>query len=208
MAKFRMRLQLKRLTDSSLDEYAQQKIEKLAGNTFYPPLASFPELAAVIAKQQLYSNALAETFNGNTIDTVYKKKERTDLENLLTTLAMRCKHIANGDAVVFLSSGFNISVRHSSAQPLPAPASFTLTDGGNETELIAKFSRVINNHGYELWLSLTPIITDASIILTSSKTKVLISGLESGKKYYAWVRAIGAYNTHGNWSDISSRIPQ
>ena len=180
------------LSDDGLDTYTQEKVDKLTGNPSYPELVSFPELEAVIAAQDAYLIARGEADDGNSIATENKNLKRTDLENKLTILALRCAVIANGNELVFISSGFDVkkpSERHGIAL---VPQGLIAFDAG-EGNIGLEWNPVPEADSFVIQITETPnnpaswTAVPAERGGASTRSETVITGLVSVKKY--WLRA-------------------
>lgn len=82
-----------------------------------------------------------------------------------------------------------------------------LTEGDFEGTLDAAWDRVRGASSYEIQISVDPITpTSWAFKQSASKSSATISGLTSGTKLWVHVRAIGAGNTPGPWSDPATKV--
>lgn len=200
------------LSDAGLDTYTQEKVDKLTGNPSYPELGSFPELKDVIAAQDAFLIARGEADDGSSIDTENKNLKREDLENKLTKLALRCAVIADGNELVFLSSGFDVrkpSERHGLA---PVPQGLEASEAG-EGNISLEWNPVPEADSFVVQLTETPnepaswntVPPERGGAVTRSET--VITGLVSGKKYWLRIASVNAAGV-SEYSDPATHIPQ
>ena len=114
---------------------------------------------------------------------------------------------AKGDKTVAESSGFTLAKDPSPRPPIEKPQGLQLFDGMNAGELLLKFIRVRGSRAYMYQVSLDPADESKWVTVHGTIRQNLFTGLESGKKYYVRVAAIG---TDGQmvYSDVVSRIVQ
>jgi hypothetical protein len=77
-----------------------------------------------------------------------------------------------------------------------------------EGELKAACNKVRNATTYEFQFTAdsTKAVKDWELVITSTKTKVLFTGLQSGTRYFGKTRAIGARGKISDWSDQADKI--
>ncbi|MFM8469931.1 MAG: fibronectin type III domain-containing protein [Limisphaerales bacterium] len=89
---------------------------------------------------------------------------------------------------------------------LPAPGNISATEGDHDGEIDAHWNRVKGAKSYVTQRTTTP--TDAASWgnpVISTKSKVSLTGLVTGTKYYLRVAAIGAAG-QGAWSELASQV--
>jgi len=205
-------MKMSKLSDGALDTYSQEKVDKLTGNPSYPEPVSFPELEAVIKAQDVFRIARGEADDGNSIDTETKDRKRADLENKLTILALRCAVIANGDLLVFHSSGFDSrkpSERHGIA---PTPVGLEAAAAG-EGNIGLEWNPVPEADSFVVQITETPNNTASWNTVSpenggaSTRSETVITGLVSGRKYWLRIASVNAAGV-SEWSDPATHIPQ
>lgn len=186
-------------TDHGLSTKCGHVVEKMTGNPAFPT----PEtpLAEVTTALGSYNDALAKAENGSKADTVVKNNWRTKIEKLMKDLAGYVQVTSDGDEAVILGSGFDVNKKAATVGPLPKPENFSVKPGINKGTIIANCDAIENAYVYEFQYTETPV-TAASIWVQkiSTKHKVLIEGLVSGKQYSFRVAAVATDPTR-NWSD-------
>ncbi|MFI5219249.1 MAG: hypothetical protein ACHQNT_07140 [Bacteroidia bacterium] len=196
------KLELKKKSDSEFDEYVLDKIGKVPVN--FP--VTDPTIANVTTKHTAYHDAVVKAIDGTKADTDDKNTLRRELSIMTTNLANDCARRSDGDTAKFLSTGFAMKSQGSPVGILPAPQDFVLKAGDNEREMDTNWKKVDKADKYQVRLGIDPENPDSWMIeAIVSPSKAHFTGLESGKKYYARVRAIGSKGLYGNWSDISSK---
>lgn len=114
---------------------------------------------------------------------------------------------AKGDRTVAESSGFPLAKDPSPQPPIEKPQGLQLFDGVNAGELLLRFTKVKGSRAYMYQVSLDPADESKWVTVHGTIRQNLFTGLESGKRYYIRVAAIG---TEGQvvYSDVVSRIVQ
>jgi hypothetical protein len=127
---------------------------------------------------------------------------------LLKQLANYVELISNGNRTIMLSSGFDLSKEGNEGQILGNINNFTVTDGNNPGQIISKCEGVDNIVSYLHCYTQDPV-SNASIWKeeASSTSAFTFAGLESGKKYWFKLKAVGRKN-QSNVSNPISRIVQ
>jgi hypothetical protein len=178
----------------------------MAGNSSFPTPA--PSLAQVQTALNDYTTALAKAQQGSTYDKALKNQKKEELITLLHNLGNYVLFTASGDDLVARSSGFNIAKGRTPAPELTPATGQALHDGPNPGELDYSFRRVPGSKGYVYQNTPDPL-SENSIWQSKVGTvaRVRFTGLESGKKCWCRVMAIGT-NGQGVYSEPVSRIVQ
>ena len=128
------------------------------------------------------------------------------LRGMLSQLASYVENANGGDAAKIESSG--MSVRAPSTppvEPMPQVMDLVLTAGDFEGTLDAMWHPVRGAKSYEVQISPDPPGTWAQK-MASGKSSATIEGLTSGAKIWVRVRAVGADNQPGPWSDPAVKV--
>ena len=203
MSRIIARLKLASLSDQQLDDYAQNKVDSMTGNVNFPTPA--PTIESVASALDAFHKAVSKALTGTVADTADKNAKRVIIEGLLTQLAEYCAFTVNGNIAIYLTSGFDYKRHATPSGILPAPQNLLPKRGANDGQVKLTWKKVINNHGYELRWAYDSVTPDAMTnMVPYSSTRVTLSGLQSGKRLYAFVHAVGSHGTFGDWSDVSS----
>lgn len=206
MSKISIVKSFSKLPDAELGVKAQGIIGMLTNNPNFsnpiPPLADIN--AAIIA----YDDALAGMAVGGKDKTARKNEKREVLLSLLFDLGVFVEQNCQDNEVIALSSGYDLAKKPSKIGNLPKPEAVELSDGDNNGEVEVKVSKVKGAKSYLYSYTLDPL-SENSIwqSVPSSKTKTTIKNLESVKKYWFKVAAIGATDSL-NFSEEVSRVVQ
>jgi len=129
------------------------------------------------------------------------------MDGLTTQLGDYVQNTSNGDKVKIEIAG--MSVRDDAA-PIGTPdrvMNLVLTEGDLEGTLDVAWDKVRGASSYEIQTSPDPITpTSWAFKQSASKSSATIEGLTSGAKLWVHVRAIGAGNTPGPWSDPATKV--
>jgi len=204
-------LNMSELREDALDTYAQEKDDKLTDNPNYP--LPFPEKVAMVEALSAYRTSQGQADDGNSIDTETKNFRKEVLENSLITLAFRCAAIANGDVLMFLSSGFQVRkaaarhakpdrVQNATALDSVADGSIALVWDALPDARCFVVEMTENSNNASSWIAVLAGRGGAS-----TKSETLITGLTPGKRYWFRVAGINAGGL-GDFSDPATRISQ
>ncbi|MEI6054714.1 MAG: hypothetical protein WCR55_01535 [Lentisphaerota bacterium] len=174
---------------------------KMKDNPNFPnPPISIAKLDVLIEE---YHESLMKCDDGTKLDTAIKNNKRTILLNNLSILGNYVNTIANNDLVKLDSSGFPISKTPSRVGILDAPKYIHINYGNNPGEIFFEIEVAEKASGYIILFSTCPAPENDKDwhSYLSSRTKGMISGLESEKKYIFKAAAtsreankIGRYN--------------
>lgn len=195
------------MSDAKLEARANAIKTALTGNPSFP--TPDPGLAEFQTAINDFSTAAAKAEKGSQNDKDVKNQLREALIVILHSLGNYVLFTANGDIVVARSSGFTVAKQGRTPAPAVMPATGQeLSDGPNAGELDLRFKRVPGAKSYVYQTTPEPL-TEASLWYnqagTASKTR--FAGLQSGKRYWCRVMAIG---TGGQtvYSEPLSRVVQ
>jgi len=177
-------------------------LSKMENNPNFPD--PVPDLAIVRQRADNYFASLLISKKGSVADTVIKKDNRKKLENSMRELAEYVQLISKGDELKIISSGFDINQKPALVGPLGKADNLIVRPGLNRGCVMLKCNVVPHTKLYVFEYCLTPETADSiwSRVM-SSKSKVHIEGLESGKEYSFRVAAAGT-NPSLIWSNVIS----
>ncbi|MGE5108293.1 MAG: fibronectin type III domain-containing protein [Sphingobacteriales bacterium] len=164
-----------------------------------------PDLAAITAAAAAYSAALIKASTGNRENIADKNEKRRVLTNLLRSLCIYVTLTANGDRIVLLSSGFDIS-KDAEPMTISKPENLQVINGISSGELLVSVNAVKGAYAYLHEYTIDETLAPGSWVVTpSTSSKITFTNLLSGTKYYCRVGAIG---TNGQllYSDPLARI--
>jgi len=190
-----------KFTDSELDQQAEAIVVAMTGNADFP--TPVPPLADVTDTINNYQEGLTKAATGDHTAVEIKDQRRQDLENILRQLGLYVQAQSGGDPALIVSSGFKMSKTPSPVGPLPKPTGFeVMPQGKGEMKLAVDKEDGAKTYQFEYKLTTA---TDW-IIKMSTKSKLLLTGLESGKEYDFRVVPIGASDIREYSDEISSFV--
>ena len=128
------------------------------------------------------------------------------LRGLLTQEAAYVENIAAGDRVKIESAGMSVRADSSApVGPMTQVLDLVLSQGDFEGTLDMVCKPVRGAKSYEIQVSPDPP-TSWTAKMTASKSSATIPGLTSGAKMWVRVRAVGADNQPGPWSDPATKV--
>ena len=195
-----------KLTDSNLEVNATSILIALTNNPNFPdPKPDLPTLKATIDE---FTNLVAVAKDGGKLETAEKNEKRKELITMLEKLAHYVLFTADGDKLKAISSGYSFPKAPASATTILKPANLVLSDGTNAGELRLDFDRVTGAKSYLYQCTPDPIsensVWDNKMGTVSHS---FFSNLQSGKKYWCRVAAVGV-NDQVVYSDAVSRVAQ
>jgi len=178
----------------------------MGASAYFP--TPIPSLSVLRDAIDAFAAAVAEAETGGTYQKAVKNEMKAQLALLLQTLGSYVLLTAEGQLIIAQSSGFTIAKAPSPQPPVQAATNQKLEDGANAGELVYSFDKVKGAKGYIYQYTADPL-TEASTWQSQVGTvrKAFFEGLESGKKYWCRVMAIGT-NGQGVYSEPISRIVQ
>lgn len=194
-----------RYSDSELSIKASNVVEQMTENPHFP--TPNPSLETITEVQGAYTDALKKAETGGKKETAFKNECRENLEMVLKLETDYVQQASEGNETIILSSGFDVNRKPSMVGPLAKATGLTIKTGENKGSIQISCNIVEHASFYEFEYTDVPA-TPASIWLkkTSTKHKLLIDGLTSGKQYVFRVAGAGS-DPSRNWSDeISSFV--
>ena len=130
------------------------------------------------------------------------------LKGLLTQLVGYVENVSGGDAAKIQSAG--MGVRASTSAPVGVMTQvleLVLSEGDFDGTLDVFWKPVRGAMSYEIQISADPpTLTSWAPKMTASKSSATLEGLTSGAKVWSRVRAVGADNKPGPWSDPAVKV--
>lgn len=167
---------------------ARDIVTKMTGNpNFVTPEPKLADVTLAIDDLEVkYEAAL----NRDT----FKKQEMYVAEKLLNEMISNlCGYVQTtsaGDNIKILSSGFDAKKAPTPPEPLPAPENLKGTTGTLPGTIDFKWKRDPKAHSYNFEYTTDPLGSTPWIKLDSvTKSKITVTGLESGKLYWGRVSA-------------------
>ena len=168
-----------------------------------------PTLTAVgTATTTLQTKIAAYNAALTAVDTAMADRDAADaaLRLLLVQLAAYVDNISGGDATIIASSGMDVRNGNGSIGSIAQVMNLVVKAGVNDGELAASWKLSRGAIAYEVQSSVDPITPDSWVHkMTAGRTDAVVNNFTSGTKQWLRVRAIGANNQAGPWSDPASK---
>jgi hypothetical protein len=189
----------KSYTDTELGVTAISITDSMTGNRYFE--SPIPALEVIKATTTSYNAALAKAEKGSPDDRLVKNTLRTKLEGELKELGLYVQLTSKGDSLVISSSGFYVNKKPSVVGPLAKPENVMVKMGDNPGSVLVSCDSITSVVFYEFdYAEVTPDGVLNWIHKTSTKRKLLIEGLISGKQYVFRVAGAGS-DPSRIWSD-------
>jgi hypothetical protein len=174
------------------------------------PAFATPEPTLLVVQNKLteFSIGMQKASSGNSQDILLKNQLKDELVELLHLLGAYVAFASKGDPIVARSSGFRIAKPPAPQPAVTKPENVRLSDGPNAGEIAAECKRVPGAKSYQYQYTQDPALPqDNWMTVTSTRRKVVLTNLESGKKIYCRIGAVGS-NDQIVYSDVASRQVQ
>lgn len=199
----KVKLGLARLSPDGVVALATNIKTAMTGNANFatpnPTLASLGTLITTAStKIATYNSALTAA------DTALADRDAAilALKAALTQEAAYVENVANGDAVKIESAGMGVRGLATPVGPLPQVMSLIVAPGANEGHLDVSWDPVYGAAAYEVHTCADPMAPgNWTYKLTAAKSNADMNTFTSGARIWTRVRAIGADNAPGPWSD-------
>jgi hypothetical protein len=189
----------KNYTDTELGVQATNVTDKMLGNVNFP--APMPPLIEIKETITGYTASLVKAEKGSADDRVIKNSWRAKLESQMKELSLYVQIASKGDSVLISSTGLDVNKKPVAVGALPKPENVIIKMGDNKGTVWVSCEAIPSASFYEFeYAEVTADGTLSWIHKTSTKHKVLIEGLTSGKQYV--FRIAGAASDPSRvWSD-------
>ena len=180
-------------------------VGQMTGRTEFP--TPDPSLASVTTLANEFEQAIQDAEAGGSVEKSVRDSKK---EGLITTMHNLGDYVlfqAKQDRIVVELSGFDIAKAPTPQPPIEKPEGLSLTDGVNAGDILLAFKKVKGSKSYLYQISPDPTDETKWVSMHGTIRKNLFTGLESGKRYYVRVVAIGT-NSQAVYSDVVSRIAQ
>jgi hypothetical protein len=203
----KVKLAMGNMSPQEVTDLATRIVTMMTGNANFP--TPNPTLASITTQKNTTNTSITtqETTKATAeAATITRDANVASLKALLSQLANYVENASGGDAAKIESAG--MSVRADSTAPV-GPMSqvldLVLSAGDFDGTLDAMWHPVRGAKSYEVQVSPDPPGTWTQK-MASGKSSATIEGLTSGAKMWARVRAMGADNKPGPWSDPAVKV--
>lgn len=201
----KLSLSFSRFTDDSLETKAESILQSLTGNANFPsPVPPLTDLQTAITN---YSTALVAAATKDRVKVAEKNQYRSQLEAVLNQLGMYVMYVANGNAVMLASSGYDMA-KQPQSNNLEEPGVVTITNGITTGQLVASLKRVKGAYSYLYQITPDPLtatsVWDSHAVIKASNTFI---NLSAGKKYWIRIGAVGS-GSQLAFTPLTSQVAQ
>jgi hypothetical protein len=192
------------LSEVDLQERTNTVLVSMTGNTNF--VTPDPTLDSLSDANTAYRGVYAQVMAGNKMLISLKNDNKAVVVGILQNLAAYVMYISKGVRAIQATSGFELSKEPTPLPPLTQPA-VTVANGVNTGELEISTGRMPAAISYQYWyaVAVTGGAQPVWQMASSSKMKLLITGLTSCTNYLCKVAVVGAKNQIV-YSDIVSRV--
>ena len=190
------------LNDTLADVTFQAIITAMKDNDNFP--APHPELLAAEAASTAYSTALYESKSGDKTAISEKDKQRAVADLAFFTLGNYVVNVAQDDESIVVSSNYKLRRPNSARPPVTQPEIIRLEPGVNPGDMLVAVARMLSARWYKFEYTLDPESGVWTEVQTT-RSKHLLTGLESGKLHYFRVTVYGT-NSQQATSNVVSRM--
>ena len=203
----KVKLGLDRLTPDELAAFANVVKTAMTGNAnFASPNPTLVALGTLITTLQTkiasYNTSLAA------VDTALADRDAADLALRagLTQEAAYVENASNGDRIKIESSGMGVRGSNTPIGPVTQVLNLIVEASEFDGALEAAWDPVRGAASYELQTSVDPVTPSSWAFRdVSTKSTIHLNTFTSGAKMWVRVRAIGADNNKGPWSDPAAK---
>ena len=176
---------------------------KMTGNASFP--TPDPTLLAVKAGREKLEVALVEAAAGDHVKVFERNVAEAELDQLIVRLSLYVPSTAKGDAVVILSSGFELRKEPESIGPLPAPTELRAHAGLQTGTTDLRWKTVYGAYYDQVEMSMTDPYDGATwqLVGMNSKASFAGSGLEPATDVWYRVNCLGAGGYVSPYSDTA-----
>jgi hypothetical protein len=204
----KLKLDLRKLPVPEKIGKAREIIAALTGNPDFPTPAPTLATATTVTDDLETANQEQQVAKQTAAAKTAARNEREDVfDRLFTQLAAHVESVAGDNERMIKSAGMDTRAPASSSNAPPGvPLAFDITAGDADGEIDLNWEPVDGAKSYQIEQSLDPpTATSWSHAGVSTKSKITISGLTSGTRY--WFRAAAvAPSGQGGWSNPATKI--
>jgi len=203
----KVKLGLSTLSPQEITELTNRIITMMTGNANFP--TPNPPLATVSAQNTATTASITsyDTAKAAADAALQTRDDQVAAHKaLLTQLGAYVENASGGDAAKIESAGMSVRAPTSvPVGPMTQVLEVVLSEGDFEGTLDTVYKPVRGAKSYEIQVSPDPPGTWTAK-MTATKSSATILGLTSGAKLWVRVRAVGADNQPGPWSDPATKV--
>ncbi len=198
----KVKLGLQGMTPDQIVDLTNTIITAMTGNANFGTPS--PTLAALTTAKTTAATDIAAYNSAKAAAETALAARDASVANLCSLLTLEAAYVQNasgGDLTKIESAGMNVQAE---GAPLimTQVLELVVSAGADEATLKARWKAVKGAGAYEIQISVDPPTSNSwTYKMTAKKSSAIISGLTSGARIWVRVRAIGADNATGPWSD-------
>ena len=193
------------MTDLDLLGKVRFILAEMTGNTNFS--TPDPTVASITTLADDFEKAINNAAAGGSYAKSVRESKKEVLVVAMHNLSSYVLFTSKGDRLIAESSGFTIAKDKSPQPAIEKPTGLVLSDGQNPGEVQLVFARVTGAKTYKYQITLDPLDETKWESTYGTVRKNLFTGLQSGKKYYVRVVALGT-DQQVVYSDAVTRIAQ
>ncbi len=176
-------------SDSHLLVETQSIVTGMTGNPNFPdPTPDMPTFSAAV---NAYSLQLSRAATRDAYSIAVKNLRRSELIDLCVQLSNSVENTANGDVDKLISSRLPLKKKPQSVV-IGLPANLRITNGLNPGELVLKVNSMKGATSFNFtYTQDPPTETSVWVPMMCSRSRCVVPGLQSGKRYWFKVAAVG-----------------
>jgi hypothetical protein len=202
----RINLGFGNLSGPLLNKKAGSIYEGIFENSDFP--TPTPDMATFNAARIVFSNAMEKAASRSIDDIVARNQARNVLIDMLVELGNYVTLTANGNVAKLTKTRFDLRKQRETKPDMQKPQNLKLADGANRGMVEISVDSVKGARSYSYEYTMDPLTPESVwTVISSTSRKITIKGLESGKKMWFRVAAVGVRNQF-TYSDVLNRIVQ
>ena len=204
--KANIKLELKTLTPIRMAALMRLVASGLQGNAHFPnPPISAADLKA---EELVFTKAILDAIQGSLHSRTVRDALMEQARARMRYLADYVRMVAQGDAAILSSSGFELVRLSGPPQRMGIPVSMGARMTGRKGEVALRWSGIANRRAYNVYMTaMDPSDPNAewSSIAVTGKNTHRVQGLEAYKPYWFRVSAVGALGEGGKSNPMLGR---
>lgn len=174
---------------------------KMTGNANFP--TPDPTLVELKTGREALEMAIVEAASGDRVKIFERDVAEVELDQLIVREAMYVSNVAQGDAVVILSSGFDLRKEPSPIGPLDAPSELRTKTGTKPGELDLRWKPEYGAYYYQVYMTDKDPNSGADwqLVAMTSSAHYAATGLPPATYVWFRVNCLGAKGFISPFSD-------
>lgn len=121
-----------------------------------------------------------------------RDEKRAALEDLLTIEGYYVMNQAGGERSILLLSGYDLAKTPTPQAPVTNPTNLQLVSGPNSGDMLLTYDKVSGSRIYQVYYTQDATLPESAwTMLTTTTTKIMLTGLVPGKPVFVKVVAVG-----------------